>query len=283
MSAQTTGGDGMFGAVYGDIIGSNYETHCTKDYNFIFHKDSCFTDDSVMIAAVCDAILYSDRNISSLDLNSRALEYAARFRQYYSRYPSAGFGMMFAEWAQSGKLYKQKSYGNGASMRVIPIGYAYKQIEQVKLQAKASCLYTHNHKEAVTGAQAVASVVYLAVHRYSKDEIKRYIEKHFGYPLIGNLSAIKETFMFNSRTSYSVPPAILCFLCSENYEDAVRKAVSLGGDADTMACIAGGIAEAYYGKIPEHMRRFCSLKLDMGIKRPIAECCKKYIPDYGMK
>lgn len=88
--------------------------------------------------------------------------------------------------------------------------------------------------------------------------------------------------MFNSRICYSVPPAILFFLCSENYEDAIRKAVSIGGDADTMACIAGGIAEAYYGEIPEHIRRFCSLKLDMGIKRPIAECCKKYISDYGM-
>lgn len=202
----------MFGAIYGDIIGSYYELHCTKKYDFPFEKSSCFTDASVLIAAVCEAILSDPSDIGRFDVRKRAYCYAVEYKQFYSFFPNAGFGNMFSDWAKSHSIYTVRSYGNGASMRVIPIGYAYDTIEQTLLQAEASCLYTHRHREAVNGAQAV------------------------------------------------------------------RGAVSLGGDADTQACIAGGIAEAFYGEIPEHIRRFCDMKIDNTIKKVVKEFNKKYMP-----
>lgn len=268
----------MYGALFGDIIGSYYESHCTKNYNFeMFRKDNSFTDDTVLNTAVCDAILYDDTPINKKNLKKRAYEYAIRYKAYYRRYSYAGFGVMFSEWAESDIMKKQKSYANGAAMRVIPIGYAYDSLEQVHLQVEASCLYTHKNREAITGAKAVSSAVFLAVHGKSKTHISEYIERNFRYNLNVSLSDIKENYVFDSSTSYSVPPAIIAFLESENYEDAVRKAVSLGGDADTMACIAGGIAEAFYQKIPEDIKRYCMSKLDMGIKEKANEFTKKYI------
>ncbi len=150
----------MFGAIYGDIIGSYYEVHCTKDYNFKFAQNSSFTDDSVLITAVCKTILEHPSEIAKWAVHARAGGYAARYRQYYSRYPNAGFGSMFIQWAKDPEARNGHSYGNGASMRVIPIGYAYETLEQTLLQAKASCLPTHSHHEAIKGAQAVASAVF---------------------------------------------------------------------------------------------------------------------------
>ena len=152
----------MFGAIYGDVIGSYYEVHCTKNYNFEFKKDSSFTDDSVLIAAVCKAILDHPTEISKWSIRSRAREYALQYRQYYSYHPHAGFGMMFADWARDPYAGNGHSYANGASMRVIPIGYAYGTLEQTLLQAKASCFPTHNHREAINGARAVAAAIFLA-------------------------------------------------------------------------------------------------------------------------
>ena len=156
-------------------------------------------------------------------------------------------------------------------MRVIPIGYAYDTLEQVLLQAKASCLPTHNHSEAIAGAEAVAAAVFLARNNRSKEQIKDYLEKAFAYDLSTPLSLIRDTHTFDSKTSYSVPPAIIAFLESNDYESAVRLAVSLGGDADTQACIAGGIAEAFYKEIPEHIKRFCNLKVDYSITSVVKE------------
>ena len=266
----------MFGAIYGDVIGSYYEVHCTKNYNFEFHKDSTFTDDSLMIAAVCEAILTNPSEISRWHLHPRAKEYAARYRQYYSYHPNAGFGNMFAAWAKDPYARNGRSYANGASMRVIPIGYAYDTLEQTLLQAKASCLSTHNHREAIKGAQAVASAIFLARHGETKERIKAYLEKTFCYDLSLPLSAIRDSYVFDCRTSYSVPPAIIAFLESTDYESAVRNAVSLGGDADTQACIAGGIAEAYYKEIPDHIKRFCDGRIDISIKSVVKEFNQKY-------
>lgn len=256
----------MLGAVYGDIIGSCYEVRCTKDYHFPFLPDSRFTDDTVMTAAVCDAIFYNDQQISAFSLKRRAVEYAVRYRQYYARYPDAGFGEMFASWASRDALAVQKSYGNGAAMRAVPIGYAYQTLEQTLLQAKASCMYTHRRQEAIYGAMAVSGAVWLARHKKTKQEIREWMERRFSYNLSTALDEIRIGYCFDSRTSYSVPPAIMAFLQSADYEDAVRKAVSLGGDADTMACIAGGIAEAYYGGIPDHIRRFCNARLNSSLR-----------------
>ena len=267
----------MFGAIYGDVIGSYYEVHCTKNYDFEFNKDSSFTDDSVLIAAVCKAILNNPSEITRWDVRNRSKEYAAQYRQYYSYHPHAGFGNMFAEWARNPNARNGHSYANGASMRVIPIGYAYSTLEQTLLQAKASCIPTHNQREAIKGAQAVASAVFLARKNESKEGIKAFLEKTFKYDLSIPLDTIKENYVFDSKTSYSVPPAIIAFLESSDYESAVRSAVSLGGDADTQACIAGGIAEAFYKEIPEHIKRFCDLRIDHSIKSVVREFCMNII------
>lgn len=268
----------MFGAIYGDIIGSYYEVHCTKDYNFEFQRDSTFTDDSVMTAAVCKAILQNPQPITRHEIKKRAFEYAVQYKQYFSYYPHAGYGNMFSKWAADPEnMSKQHSYGNGGAMRAVPIGYAYDSLEQVLLQAKASCLYTHNNREAICGAQAVAAAVYMANHNESKAAIREYISKKFRFNLDCTIDDIRPDYKFDSRTSYSVPPAIIAFLDSSDYESAVRNAVSLGGDADTMACISGGIAEAYYNNIPQHIKKFCYSRIDITIKDVINEFVKKFI------
>lgn len=261
----------IWGAVYGDIIGSYYEVHCTKDYDFELRRESAFTDDTVMTAAVCEAITLDPAPIPPFELSKRAREYAAQYKSFYSRYPNAGFGQMFSEWASSRSLYKQQSYANGGAMRVIPIGYAYDTLKQTLLQAKASCLYTHSNKEAIAAAKAVAAAVWLARHGKSKDEIQKYIEREFRYDLSEPIEKIRENYAFDSRAGYSVPPAISAFLQSKDYESTVRNAVSLGGDADTMACIAGGISEAFYGDIPQYIADFCDMRLDGSLKKIIKD------------
>ncbi len=267
----------MFGAIYGDIIGSYYEVHSTKDYNFPFHKYSTFTDDSVLIAAVCKAILNNPAEISVWKSSARAKEFAAQYRQYYSYFPYAGFGNMFMAWADNPYAPNGKSYAHGAALRVIPIGYAYKTLHHTLLQAKASCLCTHNHREAITAAQAVAAAIFLARNGKSKKHMKKFLERRFGYDLSVPLAEIRKVHVFHPKASYSVPPAIIAFLESKDYESAVRGAVSLGGDADTQACIAGGIAEAFYGEIPEHIKRFCDTRLYSTLKCAVNEFERKYI------
>ncbi len=267
----------MFGAIYGDIIGSYYETHCTKDYHFPFQSDSSFTDDTVLIAAVAQAILQNPADIQRKDMRRRSAEYAVQYRQFYSRFPDAGFGQMFSAWAKNPHAHRGHSYANGAAMRVIPIAYAYDSLEQVLLQTKASALPTHKHREAIKGAMAVAATIFLARSGKSKEDIRSYIERHF-FPLNGTIEEIRKTHIFNSRTAYSVPPAIISFLASCDYESAIRNAVSLGGDADTEACIAGGIAEAFYHDILAHIQKFCENKLDISLKTPVKKLIRHLNP-----
>ena len=262
----------MYGSVYGDIIGSYYENHCTKNYNFEFQRESTFTDDSVMTAAVCRACTIHPEPVTKRELKERAREYAVQYKQYYSWFPHAGYGQMFSEWASDNRNFRKvKSYGNGAAMRVVPIGYAYSDIDQVLLQTRASCMYTHNNNIAIRGAQAVASAVYFAVQGENKEYIRKFIREKFGYRLDRTVSEIRPVYSFYSDAENSVPPALTAFLDSEDYESAVRNAVSLGGDADTMACIAGGIAEAYYSEIPEHIRKFCDSRIDFTIRKAVNE------------
>ncbi len=266
----------MIGAIYGDIIGSYYETHCTKNYDFEFQKESTFTDDTVLSVATCKAILNNANAITCLQIKKRGLEYAGQYKQYYSFYPDAGFGTMFSKWAKDRGYPVNYSYANGAVMRAVPIGYAYDSIEQVLLQARASCFYTHNHREAIKGAQAVATTVFLAHHGEGKEQIQAFLEKKFHYKLSTTLAEIKEKHVFNSRASYSVPAALIAFFESSDYESAVRNAVSLGGDADTEACIAGGIAEAYYKKIPKHIFDFCDIRIDYTLKKVVLDFQKRF-------
>ncbi|MDE5582329.1 MAG: ADP-ribosylglycohydrolase family protein [Ruminococcus sp.] len=272
----------MLGAVYGDIIGSWYEAYATKDYNFPFNSKSKFTDDTVMTTAVCKAILENDSDITKNQLKKRGFEYAVRYKQYYSYFPYAGYGMMFAKWAEDKSRMKiQRSYGNGGAMRAVPIGYAYNSEKQILLQAEASCYYTHNCKEAIKGTQAVAMAVFLARNGENKNNIRKYITKKFRYDLDYTIDDIKPAYSFGSETEYSVPPSIVAFLESHDYESAVRNAVSLGGDADTMACVTGGIAEAFYKDIPEDIKNFCWLKIDYTIKSVALEFCHKYNIKYN--
>lgn len=267
----------MLGAVYGDVIGSWYESYATKDYNFPFHSKSEFTDDTVMTTAVCKAILENNSEITRTQIKSRGYEYAVRYKQYYSYFPYAGYGMMFAKWAENkGTMKVQKSYGNGGAMRAVPIGYAYNSEEQVLLQAEASCYYTHNCKEAIHGTQAVAMAVFMARNGETKNSIREYLTKKFRYDLDYTIEDIKPDYSFNSSTNYSIPPSIVAFLDSHDYESAVRNAVSLGGDADTMACIAGGIAEAFYKNIPAEIKSFCSSRIDITLKKVLNEFSETY-------
>ena len=248
----------MLGAVYGDVIGSYYEVHQTKNMDFPLQRDSTFTDDSVLVAAVCQTILDEPDPVGRFGVGARAKAYAARYRQYYAHYPHAGFGTMFAAWAKDPGARRGHSYANGAAMRASPIGWAY------------------DDREAIRGAQAVAAAVLLARSGAGKAQIAARLEKLTGYALDRPLSAVREGHVFDSRTAYSVPPAIVAFLASTDYESAVRGAVSLGGDADTQACIAGAIAEAFYREIPAHIRRFCDGRIDSSIRMVMRAFAHKF-------
>lgn len=264
-------GDFMLGAVIGDIIGSVYEWHNMKSLEFeLFSRESRFTDDTVMTVAVTDALLNNEETKNPfIDAYRRKRQYAYKFKEYGRKYPDAGYGNMFKEWLQKNELVSQKSYGNGSAMRVSPIGYAFDKLEDAVKEAKFSTSFTHNHKDAIKGAQSVVSAVYLSRHGERKEKIKAYIEKKFGYDLNLRIDDIRPTYKFDSSCRGSVPQAIIAFLESENYEDAIRKAISIGGDSDTIACITGGIARAFYGKIPKYIIDNTNMRLDMGLKRII--------------
>lgn len=262
----------MYGAVLGDIIGSTYEWHNVKSEDFnLFPANSTFTDDTVLSVAVAEKILKQEIS----EMNSRK-SYALWYKQYYRRYPHAGFGQMFSEWALSDYLHIQKSYGNGAAMRVSAIGYAFESIADILKEVKYSCHYTHHHPEAIQGAQAIAVAVFLARKDYDKEEIAAVLRKRFSYSLDFTLDEIRKDYVFDSRTSYTVPVAIKAFLESACYEDAIRKAVSVGGDSDTIACMTGGIAQAYYKEIPKEIFDRGSNILDIGLKRVLNEFEDKY-------
>ncbi len=228
----------MIGAVAGDIIGSVYEWKNVKTTDFELFGQRCrFTDDTVLTVAVADCIL-SGR------------EYSEVFREYGLRYPDAGYGGLFRKWLFSRNPLPYNSYGNGSAMRVSPVGFASSQLEAAIDEAKKSAKVTHNHPEGIKGAQAVASAVFLARKGKRKEEIQVFIEDRFGYDLHRGLDDIRPGYSFDVTCQGSVPEAIIAFLESRDYEDAVRKAVSLGGDSDTIACITGGIAQAYYKQIP---------------------------------
>jgi ADP-ribosylglycohydrolase len=227
----------MLGAIAGDIIGSAYEFHSTKNYNFkLFTPRSTPTDDSILTIAVADCIL-------------NGKDYAETFKYYGREYPYGGYGGMFLQWLGSTSNDPYNSFGNGSAMRVSPVGFAFDTLKDVLAEAEKSAVVTHNHPEGIKGAQAVAAAIFLARKRQSKFEIKDYIETTFAYDLSRTIDVIRPNYQFDETCQGSVPESIIAFLESESYEDAVRKAVSLGGDADTMGCIAGGIAEAFYGGV----------------------------------
>ncbi|MGZ5468889.1 MAG: ADP-ribosylglycohydrolase family protein [Candidatus Aminicenantales bacterium] len=228
----------MIGAIAGDIIGSVYEFGRTKSKDFpLFGPTSAYTDDSVLTVAVARAIMTDgDYRKSVLDLGRR--------------YPNAGYGGFFMSWLGSVDPKPYNSWGNGSAMRVSPVGFAFESVEDVLREAQRSAEFTHDHPEGVKGAQATALAVFLARTEWDKDLIRTEITNRFGYDLDRTVDDIRPSYSFNESCQKTVPEAIIAFLDSTSYEDAVRNAISLGGDSDTLACITGGIAEAYYGSVP---------------------------------
>ncbi len=231
----------MFGAIVGDVIGSVYEFKEIKTTEFpLFSRGSTFTDDTVLTLAIASALL-------------RRADYAIALKELGNRYPDRGYGLAFSQWLTSRSTAAYGSWGNGSAMRVSPVGFAFTSAEEVLAEAERSAAVTHNHPEGIKGAQAVALAVFLAKSGKSKASIKQAIEDQFAYNLNRRLQEIRPTYRFNESCQGTVPEAIVAFLESTDYEGAVRNAISLGGDADTLACIAGGIAQAYYKDIPEHI------------------------------
>ncbi|MFP4091611.1 MAG: ADP-ribosylglycohydrolase family protein [Cyclobacteriaceae bacterium] len=228
----------MLGAIAGDIIGSVYEATPTKRTDFpLFQSASTFTDDTVLTVAVADCLL-NDK------------DYTQSLQAWGRKYPDAGYGGNFINWIFDKHPQPYNSWGNGSAMRVSPVGWTFDKLERVQQEAKKSAEVTHNHPEGIKGAQAVATAIFLARQGSSKSAIKAYIEEHYAYDLSRKIEDIRSHYSFDVSCQGSVPEAIIAFLESESFEDSIRLAISLAGDSDTQACIAGSIAEAFYGRVP---------------------------------
>jgi ADP-ribosyl-[dinitrogen reductase] hydrolase len=254
----------LLGAIAGDVIGSVYEFAGQKKYDFpLFVPGSRFTDDSVLTLAVADAILHERSYLDCI-------------REYALRYPHSGFGGYFRKWMYSDDPRPYNSFGNGSAMRVSAVGWAFDTLEEVLREAERSAAVTHNHPEGTKGAQAAALCVYLARMGEGKGNIKQEVQARFGYDLERTLDEIRPTYQFNEICRQTVPEAILAFLESNDYEDAVRKAISLGGDADTLAAITGAIAEAYYGGVPAGIVDEVMIRLPADLKSVVNEFGQRF-------
>lgn len=251
----------MLGAICGDIIGSAYEFDITKDYNFkLFCSYSDFTDVSVMTVAVAQWLLNDE------ELTHKMLEkYMVAIAETY-RYPKGGYGHLFYHWLfvpwalrerngypDDGKRHPYGGWGNGSAKRASACGWFFDTLEETERVAGISASITHNHLEGIKGAQATAAAIWMARNGKSKDEIKDYISSKYGYELHRTYEFLNLTYGWDSSCMGTVPEAIIAFLESSDFEDAIRKAVSIGGDSCSLACITGGIAEAYYKEIPEEI------------------------------
>ena len=229
----------LMGAIAGDVIGSVYEHNSAEGMDFpLFSDGSRLTDDSVLTLAVADAILEDG-------------SYAKKILEYGRRYPHAGYGSSFRNWLKAVDPQPYNSFGNGSAMRVSPVGWAFDTLDEVLEQAKLSAQVTHNHPEGIKGAQAVALAVYMARTGASKEDIRLTIQAYSEYDLSRRLEEIRPNYRWDVTCQGSVPEAIIAFLESSDFESAIRNAISMGGDADTMAAIAGAIAEAYYDGVPQ--------------------------------
>ncbi|MBN9120345.1 MAG: ADP-ribosylglycohydrolase family protein [Planctomycetes bacterium] len=254
----------MLGAIAGDVIGSVHEGAGTKTKDFpLFTEWSRFTDDTVLTVAVAEKLL-------------RGGDYVDLFHEYVREYPTAGYGGTFIGWAGHRKREPYNSWGNGSAMRVSPVGAVFDSLDAVEAEAKRTADVTHNHPEGVRGAQATAAAVFLARTGHDKPAIRAHVESAYGYDLGRRLDDIRPRYRFDVSCQGSVPQSIIAFLESADYEDAVRNAISLGGDADTMACIAGAIAEAFYGGVPDHIRGPVLERLDDRIEGVLEEFTERY-------
>lgn len=249
----------MYGAILGDIIGSPYEFDQgdkTKDFP-LFSAESTYTDDSVMTLAVADAFLSLPPNADDVDVRRQLIQSMRRFGRAF---PHAGYGGMFRRWLRSRFPEPYGSYGNGSAMRVSSAAWLFDDLETVRRMARLSAEVTHNHPEGIKGAEATACAIFFARTGYTKEEIKDYIQTLFDYDLSRTCDEIRPTYHHLESCQETVPEAITAFLEGESFEDVIRTAVSLGGDCDTLTCIAGSIAEGFYG-VPEDLKQQCRQRL----------------------
>ena len=258
----------LYGAIFGDMAGSTYEWHPVKNKKFeTFPIKSHFTDDTVMTLAVASWLGFTDRTSDSL----------VKSMQYFgSLYPYAGYGRNFYNWLRDEDPQPYYSWGNGSAMRVSPCSWVAKTLHEAETLAEASAMVTHSHPEGVKGAQAVAAAIYMARIGSNKELIKDYIETAYGYNLSRTIEEIKSSgYKFDVSCQGSVPEAIIAFLESNSFEEAIRLAIYLGGDADTQAAIAGSIAEAFYG-IPTSFVGAVEKRLDKTLLDVLNQFNNKY-------
>ncbi len=268
--AKTEAINGVLGAIAGDIIGSVYEWNRIKTEDFpLFRPDAFFTDDTVLTIAVADALLTDG-------------DYVRAYRQWGREWPDADYGGRFRQWLMEDDPKPYESFGNGSAMRASPAAYAARSLEEVLRIAKETAELTHNHPEGVIGAQAVAGATFIARkaaldgdEASCKREIKDFLQKHYGYDMQRAVAEIRPSYAFDETCQGSVPEALTCFLEATCFEDAVRKAVSLGGDADTQACIAGAPAGALWG-VPEHIRQRTLGLLDAKMLRVLEAFAERF-------
>jgi len=254
----------MLGAIAGDVVGSVHEYAGTKTKNFpLFVRHSNFTDDSVLTVAVADWILTNKDLIDT-------------FHEYVRAYPGRGYGSMFGQWASTKSRKPYNSYGNGSAMRVSPVGFAFGTIEEVLDYAARSAAVTHDHSEAIRGAQATAAAIFYARTYHDKKKLHDFVTSQFGYDLTRRLDDIRPQYSFTETCYGTVPQALIAFLESTSYEDAIRNAISLGGDADTLACITGGVAEAYYGGVPSDIADRVMALLDDRILKVVEQFRRRF-------
>lgn len=249
----------MYGAILGDIIGSPYEFdqgNKTKDFP-LFCSKSRFTDDTVMTLAVADAFLDMIPDADGVKIHSRLVESMQKFGREYI---DVGYGARFRSWILDPEPQPCGSWGNGSAMRVSSAGWLYHDLKTVRQMAVLSAEVSHNHPEGIKGAEATAAAVFLARTGRTKQEIKTYIETHFHYDLSRTCDEIRPGYHHVASCQETVPEAITAFLEGNSFEDVIRTAVSLGGDCDTLTCIAGSIAEAFYG-VPEELKAECRKRL----------------------
>ncbi|MBR4557645.1 MAG: ADP-ribosylglycohydrolase family protein [Clostridiales bacterium] len=248
----------MYGAILGDIIGSPYEFdkgNKSKDFE-MFEGDAGFTDDTVMTIAVAEALTATLGEDD--DFIKDSIVYS--MKRWGKKYPNAGYGLRFIDWLASTDPKPYDSYGNGSAMRVSSAGWLYDTLEETLHAAKLTSEVTHNHPEGIKGAQATAAAIFMARTGSSKEDIKNYIVSEFGYDLSRTCDEIRPAYKHVESCQETVPEAITAFLEGESFEDVIRTAVSLGGDCDTLTCIAGSIAEAFYG-VPEDLLDECILRV----------------------
>lgn len=249
----------MFGAIIGDIVGSRFEFDNHRSKDFSLFAGGCFaTDDSYMTIAIAKALLLADGDVDKLS------ELAVKcMREIGQPHSDCGFGGRFFGWMYSDNPTPYGSYGNGAAMRISPVGFAANTIDEAKALSRAVTAVTHNHPEGLKGAEATAVAIVLAKQRATRDDIRDYISKNY-YELNFTLDEIRPFYQFDESCMRTVPQALVAFFESTDYEDAIRNAISLGGDSDTIAAICGGVAESYYG-VPDSI-----------VKRVVEE---KYLDD----